>query len=335
MSLHNEIRIIQSGIPLTFNQDVKAIVPNDKINCQFLFYVLLAQKENLLGVVEAAGHGTGRLPTDRLLSLPVPDLSIEDQQRLAQVFGALDDKIELNRRMNETLEEMARVIFRDWFVDFGPTRAKMEGREPHLSPDLWALFPDRLDDEGKPEGWMIKSLGQVSDVASGKRPTRHEGRQGNDFRIPLYGGAGPIGYVREPMFETPIIVTGRVGTLGIVHRVRTACWPSDNTLTISPRREDDFEFLYFLLNLMDLKGLNRGSTQPLITQSDLRAQPVIWPSKIIMKRCAELFSTFMARIDAALEENAVLAQTRDLLLPKLMSGEIRVREAEKHLESVA
>jgi type I restriction enzyme, S subunit len=78
------------------------------------------------------------------------------------LLGALDDKIELNRRMNETLEAMARAIFKDWFVDFGPTRAKQEGRAPYLAPDLWSLFPDRLDDEGKPEGWKAGTLGDVA-----------------------------------------------------------------------------------------------------------------------------------------------------------------------------
>ena len=75
-----------------------------------------------------------------------------DQLDIASTLGALDDKIDLNRRMNETLEAMARAIFKDWFVDFGPTRAKMESRAPYLAPEIWALFPDRLDDEGKPEG---------------------------------------------------------------------------------------------------------------------------------------------------------------------------------------
>ena len=75
-----------------------------------------------------------------------------EQRAIAAILGALDDKIDLNRRMNETLEAMARAIFKDWFVDFGPTRAKMEGRAPYLAPEIWSLFPDRLDDEGKPEG---------------------------------------------------------------------------------------------------------------------------------------------------------------------------------------
>ena len=81
-----------------------------------------------------------------------------DRRRIISILGALDDKIDLNRRMNETLEAMARAIFKDWFVDFGPTRAKMEGRAPYLAPEIWSLFPDRLDNEGKPEGWEVGRL---------------------------------------------------------------------------------------------------------------------------------------------------------------------------------
>ena len=81
----------------------------------------------------------------------VPD--IEEQRAIAAVLSALDDKIEVNRRMNETLEASARALFRDWFVDFGPTRAKAEGRPAYLAPELWSLFPDRLGDDGVPQGW--------------------------------------------------------------------------------------------------------------------------------------------------------------------------------------
>ena len=94
-----------------------------------------------------------------------------------RILGALDDKIDLNRRMNETLEAMARAIFKDWFVDFGPTRAKMEGRAPYLAPEIWALFPDRLDDEGNPDGvedWHACRIMQASDrLVTGKLSGAH------------------------------------------------------------------------------------------------------------------------------------------------------------------
>ena len=102
------------------------------------------------------------------LEIPLPPLP--EQRRIAHILGTLDDKIELNRRMNQTLEAMARAIFQDWFVDFGPVRAKLEGREPYLPPELWALFPDRLADSelGEiPEGWEVMALADCLNVARG------------------------------------------------------------------------------------------------------------------------------------------------------------------------
>ena len=90
---------------------------------------------------------------------------LPEQRAIAHVLGTLDDKIELNRRMNETLEAMARALFKDWFVDFGPVRAKMAGREPYLPPDVWSLFPDRLapSELGDiPAGWEVGTVGDVS-----------------------------------------------------------------------------------------------------------------------------------------------------------------------------
>jgi type I restriction enzyme S subunit len=92
-------------------------------------------------------------------------------------FSALDDKIELNRRMNETLDAMARAIFKDWFVDFGPTRAKMEGCAPYLAPEIWTLFPNRLDDEGKPNEWGRLTLAELAAQSRGQIRTGPFGSQ--------------------------------------------------------------------------------------------------------------------------------------------------------------
>ena len=99
----------------------------------------------------------GNLNRVSLLTPPLPE-----QRGIAHILGTLDDKIELNRRMNETLEAMARALFKDWFVDFGPTRAKAESRDPYLAPEIWDLFPDKLDEDGKPEGWEVFRLNQIA-----------------------------------------------------------------------------------------------------------------------------------------------------------------------------
>ena len=124
MSLHNEIRIIRPSFVATFNQDIKAIAAHEGINDRFLYYCLVTHKPTLLEKVESAGHGTGRLPTDQLESLPIPDVDDDIAVAIAKVLGNLDDKIDLLREMNWTLEGIARTVFRAWFVDFEPVCAK-------------------------------------------------------------------------------------------------------------------------------------------------------------------------------------------------------------------
>ena len=137
-----------------------------KIDPGFLSYFLGFEtfREYIRSI--AVGATMPSLNTKILSDVPVVYPSVSEQKAIAHVLGTLDDKIELNRRMNRTLEEMARAIFKDWFVDFGPTRAKMEGQEPYLPPELWDLFPDKLVDSelGEiPEGWEVKSLGHLAD----------------------------------------------------------------------------------------------------------------------------------------------------------------------------
>ena len=101
-----------------------------------------------------------------------PD-NVNEQRAIAHILGTLDDKIELNRRMNETLEAMARALFKDWFVDFGPTRAKIEGRDPYLAPEIWDLFPDKLDDEPGFPRWLLPIAEKSNTIGIPKAiPTR-------------------------------------------------------------------------------------------------------------------------------------------------------------------
>jgi type I restriction enzyme S subunit len=146
MTLHNDIPICRVRRAAAFNQDVKAVLARAGTDPEFVPYLLLGNKARLLSIVDSAGHGTGRLNSDTLLNLPVQLPPTTVQRSIAHILGTLDDKIELNRRMNETLEAMARALFKSWFVDFDPVRAKAEGRDPGLPKRLADLFPDSFED---------------------------------------------------------------------------------------------------------------------------------------------------------------------------------------------
>ena len=139
------------------------VVPKSEMDMRWLYYSIIHHK---LGEIDDGSP----IPSTTRAAVYVRDLSVPElaeQEAIASVLGALDDKIELNRRMNETLEAMARAIFKDWFVDFGPTRAKMEGRAAYLASEIWSLFPDRLDAQGKPEGWDFGLIGDLGEIAIG------------------------------------------------------------------------------------------------------------------------------------------------------------------------
>ena len=121
-------------------------------------------------VQHAIGATMPNLNTSILSRVPFLLPPKREQLAISSLLGTLDDKSDLNRRMNETLEAMARAIFKDWFVDFGPTRAKAEGRAPYLAPELWDLFPDRLNDQHIPAGWRVLTVGACFHLTMGQSP---------------------------------------------------------------------------------------------------------------------------------------------------------------------
>ncbi len=360
MSLHNEIRVIRSTEALTFNQDIKAIVAKEGIDPQYLYYVLLSKKPELLDSVEAAGHGTGRLPTDRLKALAVPRFGADAEGSLAELFGALDDKIDLNRRMNETLEEMARAIFKDWFVDFGPTRAKAArcghatdpkyDREPYLAPELWDLFPDALDDEGKPEGWRTSEIGKEVEVTGGATPSTKETsfwsggvyhwatpKDLSKLTSPVLlstdrkitdAGVKKIGSGLLPVGTVLLSSRAPIGYL-VISEVPTAVNQGFIAMVCEKRLPNVFVLFWCHENLDYIKGISGGTTFAEISKKAFRPIPVIVPSEPILLAYESLVRPLYERIVANVRESSSLAKTRDLLLPKLMSGEIRVREGGK------
>jgi type I restriction enzyme S subunit len=291
-----EIALVRSGEKYLINQRVGRFdfLDDSPVIPEFFFYYLRQSEVRSLLETMARGSAQPNLSASDAAKLCVPVPPLAEQRRIASILGNLDDQIENNRKMAKTLEAMAQAIFQSWFVDFDPVRAKMAGESREdickrlkITPEILDLFPDRLVDSelGEiPEGWVVLTIGKIADISSGKRPAYRYERSSDNANIPLWGGNGKIGFVSDTLIAEPVILTGRVGTIGTFFRVETACWPSDNTLVIKPIKKDYFEYLYSSLLLIDIASLNRGSTQPLLTQSDLIAQPIIIPQfKVINK----------------------------------------------------
>jgi type I restriction enzyme S subunit len=326
-------------IPARVNQHVAIIRPNkEDLDARYLRYFLVSpQMQQKMLAFAAAGATRNALTKGMIESFDVPAPPLPQQRAIARILGSLDDKIELNRRMNETLESIARTIFKSWFVDFDPVRAKSEGREPvGMDAETAALFPDSFEETELgmvPKGWCVGTIEDLAEVFSGKRPDVRYSNASSVASVPLWGGNGPMGFVPTPLISYPILLTGRVGTLGSVFRIVTPCWPSDNTLILRARDEQDIEYLFLQLRQIDFYSLNRGSTQPLLTQTDLKSQSLVLPSKSIIARFNFVEKWLFEKIDAVNNESIILAEIRDALLPRLISGGIRVTDKEILLSS--
>lgn len=274
------------------------------------------------------------------LKVSVPPLS--EQEGIANVLGALDDKIELNRRMNETLEAMAQAIFRDWFVDFGPTRRKLAGltspveimgglvQDPARAAKLAALFPAALGDNGLPEGWEVKTFLDLFEL---KRGYDLPSKSRVPGPIPIVSSSGPTGWHDTAMAQGPGIVTGRYGTIGEVFECPTDFWPLNTTLYVCDFKGHPYWFVFHVLRGLDFRKFTDKAAVPGVNRNDIHREPLTMPPTNVQVGFESLVAPLMAKCRANREENQTLAATRDLLLPKLMSGEIRLRDAEAMAEA--
>jgi type I restriction enzyme S subunit len=303
-----------------------------------LYYFLSPEFQDLIRARTIAGSTVERILIQEVPSFPILIPTLAEQRAIARILGALDNKIELSRRMNRTLEAMAQALFKSWFVDFDPVTAKAAGLQPHgMNAETAALFPVRFHDSqlgSIPEAWKVGIISDLAQVTSGKRPGARSKIKSAEKSIPLFGSGGIMGYVSEPLYSSPTLVTGRVGTLGQIFRFSKPCWPSDNTLVTNAQIPHYHEFLYFQLLQVDFDSITRGSTQPLVTQSDLQAQKIVIAPETIIEAFHKITDSLLSRIDYNDNENSTLANIRDALLPRLLSGELRLRQAEKVLETI-
>jgi type I restriction enzyme, S subunit len=280
-----------------------------------------------------------------LAELPVPCPPDPVREEMSAILSALDDKIELNRRMNETLEAMSRAIFKDWFVDFGPTCAKMEGRAPYLAPDIWSLFPDRLDDEGKPEGWSVGFLSTIAmlNPESWSRSNYPDRVNYVDLSNTKWGTieavtqftseAAPSRAQRILRPGDTVVGTVRPGNGSYAFVSGDDLTGSTGFAVLRPIQDIYREAVYLAVTSKDnidrLAHLADGGAYPAVRPELVAATELICASEGVFSAFSSATGGLIDRAEANKRENRTLATTRDFLLPKLMSGEVRVKDAEK------
>ena len=285
-------KVAYSLIDLTTNQACCNMIVDDTIaDSQFVYYYIQSSYQELLNL--ACGAAQQNLSLGVIADFPILLPPLDTQRRIASILSSLDDKIDLLRRENTTLEAMAETLFRQWFVE-----------------------------EAKEE-WEDVLLGDLIDIGSGKGLQRSEFVENGLYSI--LGANGEIGKTNKYLVSESdrVIYTGRVGTLGNVFRIENKkAWLSDNTLVVRPK--DYYYFVYFVLKCARLQDFNVGSTQPLIRQSDIKEIEISLPDgnslKAFEKECNDLYK----KIDSNNNQIQTLIQTRDELLPRLMGGEVKI-----------
>jgi type I restriction enzyme S subunit len=300
-------------------------------------------------------------------ALPLPPLS--EQRSIAYMLGALDDKIELNRRMNETLEAMARALFKSWFVDFDPVRAKAEGRDVHAPSATCGLFPDSFEESelGKiPKGWKITTLQDVlTELETGGRPKG--GVSGYKSGIPSIGAESIVGlglfdysktkYVPHEFFESmnkghirsrDVLLYKDGGRPGEFEPHVTlfgdgfpfdVCAINEHVYRLRAMTELGQNFLFFWLSsnlaMEEMRNKGTGVAIPGLNSTQVKSLTTLVPIREVTRAFDALVEPWISRLLASCNESRTLAALRDTLLPKLIFGELRIKDAERMAEAVA
>ena len=261
--------------------------------------------------------------------------SIEEQETIGFILKTLDDKIELNRKMNETLEGIARALFKSWFVDFDPVRAKIDGRRPvGMDEDTAELFPDELvwsEELGKevPKGWGV---GRLDDLLFLQRGFDLPKKRRISGTFPVIQASGPSGTHNEGKVKGPGVTTGRSGVLGKVYLIQEDFWPLNTTLWVKEYRKSRLIHSYFLLQRLDFDIFNAGSAVPTLNRNHVHNLPMEIPPLSIIKSFEALCRPLFQIQQANEKEMKLLSTMRDTLLPKLISGQVRIYNPEGFLQ---
>ena len=255
-----------------------------------------------------------------------------EQRAISGIVGALDDRITLLRETNATLETIAQALFKSWFVDFDPVRAKMEGRTPEgIDEATAALFPDGFEasELGEvPRGWQPIRLDSFLELAYGKA-LKAENR--NPGPVPVYGSGGVTGWHDTPLIDSPSIIVGRKGTVGSLYWESRPFYPIDTVFYVKAKRP--LTYCHQLLKTLGLDGMNTDAAVPGLNRENVyRLLVPDVPAEMLAA-----FDTSASALRDSIDHNEAQAQTlsvlRDTLLPRLISGQLRLPEAQADTEA--
>ena len=319
------------------NQHLFRVTPIDSIDPTFFYYLLRYLRPNFIGIARnKQTTGLGHVTKRDLEAIEAAYPARPEQRAIANILGTLDDKIELNRQTNETLQAIARALFKSWFVDFDPVRAKMEGHPPAgISPELAALFPDSFEDSelGKiPKGWSVATIGKEFKLTMGQSPPGNTYNEKGDG-FPFFQGRRDFGF-RFPskrvfcnsptrfaeVGDTLVSVRAPVGDINIAYE---KCAIGRGVSAIHHKSGSD-SYTYYAMGILKSKFSEfeaEGTVFGSINKLDFLNIKILAPSSDVIV----LFDKFIDPLDRLIRSNATtsasIVKIRETILPKLISGE--------------
>ena len=277
-----------------------------EINSKFLYYWFLSPIAKNAINAKAIGSTQKALTIDALSKFEIDIPNIDTQNRIVSILSSLDSKIKLNRRINDNLEQQAQALFKAWFVDFEPFKG-----EKFVESQLGMI----------PEGWKVGTLSDLLDIRYGK-----DHKKLNDGNIPVYGSGGVMRLADGILYNGESVLIPRKGTLNNVLYVNCPFWTVDTMFYSIEKVPNVAKYCHLLLSKLDLASMNSGSAVPSMTTDILNKIQVIVANQDVFRSFNECISSLYLKAKINLDENKQLSETRDLLLPKLMSGGLIIKD---------
>lgn len=313
-------KLVYAGFLIKFSLDPK------KLNPKFMRYYTISSVYKNWVASFSTGSTRGNINAQTYSNMKINLPPRNQQDFLVNILSKLDEKIEVNNQINKTLENMAQAIFKQWFVDF---EFPNEDGEPYKSSG-----GEMVESElGMiPKGWVVKELGDIIELHDSKRvPLSKKEREKREKIYPYYGAASLMDYVDDYIFDGVYVLLGEDGTVinengnPILQYVWDKFWVNNHAHVVTGRDNISTNFIYVLLKNINVSGAITGAVQLKINQKNLKELKIVLPKDVTMiEEFSELINKSFERIRINSDESSMLINIRDALLPKLMSGEIRV-----------
>ena len=341
----------------TASNDVIVFRANEHVDNRYLYYILTDDRFFAYVMTGAKGTKMPRGDKKQMLQYLVHLPPLEEQKRIAGILGALDDKIELLQKQNKTLEDMAKAIFKSWFVDFDVVHAKANlakrrrsptetlgddtlltkadiMREYHLTDELYDLFPSDFENSSLgpiPLGWQVKTLGDISTCYDSKRiPLSNRERAERQGNYPYYGATSIMDHVDDFLFDGIYLLLGEDGSVfkpegtPFLQYVFGKIWVNNHAHVLQGKAPVSTEFLYLFLSDVQIQPYVTGAVQAKLNQKNMNSIPVCMATEDFVRQFQGIIEIYFVKIRSNLKQIQTLTELRDTLLPPLISGKIRV-----------